>query len=61
MVGIGSGRMRREKRGTLVTHTENGEFSDRAKFMRKEGRTKTTESVGKEQKEQSNQTDDTYK
>jgi hypothetical protein len=61
MVGIGSGRMKREKKWKNKAQTENGDFSDMAKFMRKEGRTKTTESVGKEQKEQSNQTDDTYK
>jgi hypothetical protein len=61
MVGIGSGRMRREKREKKVAQTENGDFSDTTKFMRKEGRIKPTESDGKEQKEQSNQTDDTYK
>jgi hypothetical protein len=44
-----------------VAQTENGEIPDTAKFMRKEGRIKPTDSVGKEQKEQSNQADDTYK
>jgi hypothetical protein len=40
---------------------EDREFSDTAKFMRKEGRIKPAELVGKEQKEQLNQADDTYK
>jgi hypothetical protein len=61
MVGIGSDRMRREKREKKGAQTENGDFSDTAKFMRKEGRIKPTKSDGKEQKEQSNQTDDRYK
>jgi hypothetical protein len=47
--------------GRISRADGNGEFSDTAKFMRKEGRIKPTESVGKEQKEQSNQADDTYK
>jgi hypothetical protein len=50
--------MTREKREE-VAQTENCEIPDTAKFTRKEGRMKPTESVGKEQKEQSNQADDT--
>jgi hypothetical protein len=52
--------MMREKREE-VAQTKNGEIPDTAKFMREEGRIKPAESVGKEQKEQSNQADDTYK
>jgi hypothetical protein len=58
--GIGSNRMNREKR-EKVRKTENGEILDMEKFMRKEGRIKPIESVGKEHKEQSNRADDTYK
>jgi hypothetical protein len=50
-------RVKREK----VAQTENSEIPDTVRFMRKEGRIKPTESVGKEQKEQSNQADDRYK
>jgi hypothetical protein len=52
--------MNREKR-EIVAQTENGEIPDTTKFMRKEGRIKPTELLGKENKEQSNQADDTYK
>jgi hypothetical protein len=52
--------MNREKR-EKVAQTENGEIPDTAQFMKKEGRIKTTEPVGKEHEEQSNQVDDMYK
>jgi hypothetical protein len=47
------------KKAKKIAQTENGEFLDTVKFMRKEGRIKTTELDGKEQKEQSNRTDST--
>jgi hypothetical protein len=61
MLGIGSGRMGRKKKVNISRADGKWRFSDKAKFMTKEGRTKTTKSDGKEQKEQSNQTDSTYK